>query len=161
MVIIVNVIDIDINEKDDYIGKYNDDILNEDLYDYIYDRALYMDIDEPIVINISFDYKASKLEKDMIKKLIYEAFKSGINRDNIYMKLMTYKDLFLLLLGFVGLGLSFLFNYLNHIILSEVFMIIGWVSLWEIVERVLFIYKDEKNKKKKCLQLMNAEIKFN
>ena len=40
-------------------------------------------------------------------------------------------------------------------------MIIGWVSLWEIVERVLFIYKDEKNKKKKCLQLMNAEIKFN
>lgn len=157
---LVNVIDVDINDKEDYISKYNDDVLNEELYDYIYDRALYMNVDEDIFINISFDYKASDEEKDRVKKLIYEAFKAGINRENVYMKAMSSKDMLLILLGFVGLGLSFLFNYLNHIIISEVFMIIGWVSLWEIADRILFIYKDEKNKKKKCLQLMNAKIRF-
>ena len=70
------------------------------------------------------------------------------------------RNIYLTLIGISCLIISFLFSYLNIGLISEVFMIIGWVSIWEIVDDVLFEKTEWRLRKRKYMQLKRAKIVF-
>ncbi len=148
-----NIIEIDIENRESLIEKYNKKIVSRDLINYIIDKAFKIDSQNNIVLNIN---NKTNLDARVLiitgLKLEYKKLVMEKRRNNLIQ--FAY-----FIIGLLLLVISRLIG--NASILKEVFLIGGWVFIWEVLEIELF--HDFKNnlRAKKVKQLLKSEININ
>lgn len=131
-----NVIKINIKRKEDYISKFNEEILSNELSYYIMEECRGYDLKSNIRIEITSEYNMDSIEKEKIVNMIRENF----NMEIIEMSLQRKRNI-ILDLSILGFGAIFLIFYLlssNIPILSEFILIFSWVLIWEGANNLIF-----------------------
>ena len=151
-----NLIEIDLDNRDEYIDSYDDKKINPDLSNYI----IYKDIDirNGVVFNIKFNYKVSELEKQNVKKMLYDSFNEGLNRTLEEIKKLNLRDFMLFGFGCLFLVIYWWLDWYKVSIFSEFFLVMGWVSFWEIAEDFLFLRPKHILKKRKYCCFLRSDI---
>ena len=98
-----NVIKINIKNKEDYVSKYNDDILSKDLSNYILDEYKSFNVKDNFHIEIFSDYDMGGSEKDKIASMIRANFGMEISELMEYRRRIIYMDAIILFFGVISL----------------------------------------------------------
>lgn len=154
-----NKIEINLNDKESYINKFNNNRISSELFEYILEEIKTINIKDKLEINIytnSLDLTDKEKEKlaCMIKDTYQEDFNDLIYIDNI----LTFKELIMLLIGVLIIIIYVLFN--DYQVISEIILIIGWLIIGEALERLFFSKTEAKYKIKRRKQIIKSKINF-
>ena len=152
------VIEIDLDNKLEYLNKYNDNIINDELHNYI--LSAFDDVNKNILLKVKFNYNIDKDKRLKVALVFKDSF--SIELDNIQKKLKkrNIRDAVLLVLGFLFLIIYCYLDDFDIFLIAEFFMVISWVSFWEFAESLLFGRKKLIVNKKKYEKLINTEIEI-
>lgn len=131
-------IDINLADKKMIHHRFNNETLNPELANYIYDECIGFTKDTDIEINICAEETLNSDDKNNIERLIRNYFKQEIKEDKIRKKHLTLYYTFITVIGVIFLVSSFL---ITETFIKEVSSIIGWVALWEIIYNIFFVEK--------------------
>lgn len=157
---IVNIIDIIIKDKEDIYNNFNSSKLSSELGNYIYNQSVGYPIKEDLRINIKIEDELTKNEKNDIVDMIREYFGLSIRETLIYYKYNNFKKMVLFILGIILIYISHFVGTINDFLISEVFLIIGWVAIWEVFENILLVESKKKFKLKQLKKLVKCKISF-
>ena len=145
------IIDIDLIDKYDFVEKYNEKNVSNELIKYIINEAMYIPKKDKIVIEINKKFPSVK----SCKTLIVDGLKREYNESIRLHKLIDIKQWIFFIWGIIALFLSTLFN--NEII-EEILIIGAWVPLWEVIDLEVFADHDERKKRRVLKKLLKSEI---
>lgn len=151
------IIKIHLNERTDYINKYNQRILSYDLSNYILEELKGISTKEKIKFNIQSDFKMSDLEKTNLVDMIRNNFGADISEIlNIAKKHHIINCLILL----VSIILIIIHLSLNTEIISQYILILGWVLMEQTI--IFFLYKETEynHQISRRKQIVNAKVFF-
>lgn len=152
-------IDITLNSIDDATSEFNNNILNEDLENYIYKESINYGKQDTI-IRIKTSHDISEIDKNKLKKMIKASFRNNIDENLLHIKKANIKRCILMIIGTIFVLVSELINYSGIILIPEIFMIIGWVGIWEAVYSLLFEDTKMKIKNKRYKKIIKSKIEF-
>ena len=147
-----NIIEIDINNKYDFLDKYNEKNVSHEFIEYIIKQSLLVKSNEKIKVVVN--------NKCDIEDNCIEYIKNGLKRE--YNKVLeeyhnnNLKQLFFLVLGILFIFLSTLIP--EGLIWREVLLIIGWVPIWEMIEVELFSDVVCRKRRKAVKKLLRSEF---
>ena len=145
-------IKLDITNAENLLERYNGDIINHKLIEYIINKSFYTGKNDKIKIIINNKIKTEIDIKEMIIKSLKEEY---IKIEKEYYR-NNFIQIVLLILGSIILFLSTLFS--QNFILIEILVIGGWVPIWEVMNIELF--SDFKGRRKKLIILKLIESEF-
>lgn len=154
-------IDIMINSKEDVINKYNKNKLSQYLSEYIYRECFGTPLKRHISLNIKSKNKLSINEQNDIVNIIRSNYGHLISENLIYLKHDKIRALFLFIIGILLIIISKIIRSTNELILSEVLLVIGWVSTWEATYNFIFDDSKRRIKIKRYKKLTKCRINFN
>lgn len=140
-------IEIALKEEHDALCEFNQNKISENLNHYLVESLEHQSLKE-LTITIT-GTNNSKLEK-IIHKYYQEKYYFLKKVDNID----NYIRLILFLIGIIFILISEQFSH----VLSEIFLIAGWVVLWETVYDILFKAIERKRKANLYKILANSKI---
>ena len=144
-------IEINITDENELLNIYNKNIISETLDNYLTTSLEHRSLKENITINIT------GTENENIKNIITNYYKEKY----LYLKkidsLDNYIRLVLFLIGVLSIFMSKQFT--NFV--SEIFLIAGWVIIWEIIYDILFSEIKRKRKAKIYKALATSNIILN
>ena len=146
-------INIKLETLEDATSKFNNNVLNEELDSYITNASLHTH-KERIILNV--DGLLNNKDQEQLVKLIHTHYQNKVKQLNKIDKYDDYFRFILLLLGILLIIISEQFTSL----LSELFLIAGWVVVWEIVYDILFTGTKRKRDLKLYKKLATCEIEF-
>lgn len=146
------VIEVAIQEKEDLVEKYSDKKVRKELIEYILDEA--MDTNKKDEIKIVITKKFNTV-KDY-SSLIIQGFKREYEQSLKLHHLTDLKQFAFLIWGILSLFISTKVSDTG--IWEELFLIGGWVPLWEMIDLEIFSDIQEKRKRKILKKLINAKI---
>lgn len=152
------MINIHIENKDDYTCPYNNKKLNSELLSYILDENKGIPFYHTIEININSPHKFSKHEKDDFVTILRSNLGQDIKEYYLEMKLTYIRAIILFFIGILFILFSSFFS--NHQLISEIFLIIGWVGIWESCYIFLFERIHTRVQIKQLKKLVNAKVLF-
>lgn len=145
-------IKIDLNDKYDFVDKYNEEKVSNEILEYIIKQTMHLKRNEKVKIIID---KRCNIEKDcnnMIKEGIEEEYSKSlrIHHDN------NIKQVIFFVLGILFIFLSTLIK--EESIWKEILLISGWVPIWEMIEVELF--SDMEGRKRRIIlrKLLKSEV---
>ena len=144
------IIEADILDINDFFEKYNKDLVSRDLINYILDNS--NDIDErdevEIVLNKAIDLKLDGILRNSLKTKYQEEIKEHYYNNK--MQVVYF------LIGVIMLIISRILN--DRALIEELFLIGGWVLIWQTVE--IEFFRDTLNHKKRKIlkKLINSKI---
>ena len=147
-------INIKLDSLEDATNKFNNEVLNEELANYITSSCLHSLQKERITLSIKGLPNINHQEQ--LSKLIHSHYQSKVKQLNKIDKYDDYFRVILLLLGILLIIISEQFTSL----LSELFLIAGWVVVWEIAYDILFTSIKRKRDLKLYKKLATCEIEF-
>ena len=156
----INAIELVINDKEEFCNSFNNKKLSSDLGNYIYNEALIFNRNESFQINIKTKFDLAKNEKNEMVDMIREYFGLRIRETINYYKFNRLKKLLLFLLGIILITISHFVSVNNEFLISEVFLIIGWVAIWEVFDNILLVETKKKFKLNRYKKLVNCKINF-
>lgn len=151
----MQIINIDLDNKYEFISEYNDNMLNNKLREYLLEN-LEITKDE-ITLKFNFKYQEST-KKINIKKILNNSFNDYISDINNEIKRINIRNIIFSLLGIFNLAIYSYLNQFDIFLISEFCLIISWVVYWEIIESFLFTRRKFVINKKKSIKLINAKI---
>ena len=144
-------IEINISNENELLNIYNKNIISETLDNYLIASLEHRSLKDKITINIT------GTKNENIKNIITNYYE----KKYLYFKkidtLDNYIRLVLFLIGVLSIFMSKQFTN----IVSEVFLIAGWVIIWEIIYDVLFSEIKRKRKAKIYKSLATSNIILN
>ncbi len=148
------IINIDLIDKYDFLERYNQNKVSANFIEYLLKEAKYVSKETNIEININTSF-----QQDNLKEMLINALKEEYNR-NVFDH--HFNNIFQILLFFLGvffLSLAALFK--EGIIWKEIFLIWGWVPIWEMIELELF--NDVRGRKRKFIikKILDSKININ
>ena len=154
-----NIIEITLNEKEDYLNKFNNKRISKDLNDYILEECKAMDLNDSIEIQINTNFKMSEEEENNLVDMIRENYGVDISDIESLLKKLYVLNSLMIFVGIVILAIWFISS--NIPVLSEFILIIGWILIWEGINNIM--YQSVKNtiKIKRRKKLTNCKIVFN
>lgn len=158
MIIMNNVIKININKKEDYVSKFNDNILSNDFSAYILEECKSYPLNSDISIEVSSSYKMNDLEKDNLVDMIRANFGNEISEMLFRRKRNIIGDFFMLILGVISL-ICYLFSS-DIPVLSEFILVFSWVLIWESAHNLIFTGFSNKIDIERRKKLTNCKIIF-
>ena len=147
-------VNIKLETLEDATNKFNNEVLSEELDNYVIHSCLHTLHKERIILNVNGLSK--KEEQEQLKKIIHHHYQNKVKQLSKIDKYDDYFRIILLLLGILLIIISEQFTAL----LSELFLIAGWVVVWEIVYDILFTGVKRKRDKKIYQKLATCEIEF-
>lgn len=152
------IIKIHLNERTDYINKYNQRILSYDLSNYILEELKGISTKQKIKFNISTDFEISDLEKTNLVDMIRNNFGADISEIiNISKKHQIINCLILL----ISIILITIYSTLNTEILAQYILILGWVLMEQTICYFLYKGTEFNHQISRRKQIVNAKIFFN
>ena len=145
------IIKIDLLNENDLIEKYDNDKLNLELLNYLLKYAQFISNKDYIKIVISNNCHSQINIKNLIKDALNEEL---VNTFKEHYK----NNIIQIFLFFLGIAFIFISTRIEDSIWSELFLIGGWVPIWEMIE--LEIFNDFRGRKKRKIlnKLIKAEI---
>lgn len=153
-----NVIKIYIKKKEDYVSKFNDEILSNELSSYIIEECKSFPLKSNIRIEIISEYEMDNLEKDKLVDMIRSNF--GIEISEMLFRRQRNIIIDFLMLGFGIIALIFYLFSSNVPILSEFILVFSWVLIWESVHNLIFTGFSNKIDIERRRKLTNCKIVF-
>lgn len=150
----MEIIKIKLKNLAEATNTFNDEVLNNELDNYLTSSCKHIPSKERISLLIK-DF-TNKEDQATLISLIHNHYLHTIKYLNKIDKYDDYFRLFLLLLGIILIIISEEFTAL----LSELFLIAGWVVIWEVVYDILFTGIKRKQKLKIAKKLSTCEINF-
>lgn len=141
-------IEINITDENELLNIYNKNIISETLDNYLITSLEHRSLKEDITINIT------GTKNEFIKSIITSYYEEKYLYLKKIDKLDNYIRLTLFLIGILAIFISKQFTN----IVSEVFLIAGWVIIWEIIYDVLFSEIKRKRKARIYKTLAKAKI---
>lgn len=144
------IIEADILDLDDFFEKYNKELVSKDLIDYILENLRDVSNKAPIKIILN---KKIKFDLESILRNSFLNEYQRMVKEHFYNNKM---QVIYFLIGVVMLIISILLN--DKALLEELFLIGGWVLIWQAVE--IEFFGDALNRKKRKLlkRLINCKI---
>lgn len=137
---------------------YDNDTLNEDLGEYLWDKAKLVPINKDINIKI---YTNQNIEKQEVQKAIQTHLKADYIETKESLKKTNFVSLTTLMLGLLFLSLYLLFNTVStHFVLITITEIMAWVFVWEAVDCFAFRRTVLKRECLKIQKLYSAHIEI-
>lgn len=146
------VINVDINDESDMIEKYDNSKISKDLLEYIIEESKFTKKNDKLKIVIKNNCQTKLNYREMLYNAFKEEYKNNVQthlRNNIL-------QLVLFFLGIIFIFISFQIK--NNEIWKEIFLIGGWVPIWETVDLELFTDVRGKRRAKVLLKLIDSEI---
>lgn len=146
------IIEINLADKEDFLDKYNKKKVTNDIVDYIIRQSMYVTRKDELKIIIN---KKCRIEQNciqMIKDALNEEYSNSMRLHHS----IDIKQTFLIMLGIVALILYSITK--EEIIWGELFLIAGWVGIWEAMDLELFDDASERRKRKTLRKLLSSEI---
>lgn len=133
-------IDIYLKSREDFKNQYNSNELNKDLGDYIFKKASISKLTRKklLKINIKTDFEMDEFEKNNMIDMIRAYYGNSIKVELIYLKNMYFKNIILFIIGVILLMIAYFFENITDFLLPEIFIIIGWLAIWEMAYNFLF-----------------------
>ena len=141
-------IEINITDENELLNIYNKNIISETLDNYLITSLEHRSLKENITINIT------GTENENIKNIITNYYKE---KYLYFKKIDTLDNYIRLVLFLIGVLSIFISKQFTNIV-SEVFLIAGWVIIWEIIYDVLFSEIKRKRKARIYKTLAKAKI---
>ncbi len=142
------VIDVDIMDLDDFFSKYNKELVSLELIKFILDNCKEVDGDITIVLNKKIDKPLEDILRNSLKMEYNLMIKEHFNNNKM--------QVIYFLVGIIMLVISRILN--DRAIPQELFLIGGWVLIWQTVEIEFFRDIDNKRKRKLLKKLINSKI---
>lgn len=153
-------IEIDIKDKTDYLSDYNDNTLAPELRDFLLNELVGYSVKEKLYLDIKSKEKLSDEDKEKFIKVLKKEFRECLADLELEAKYSNYKRIGLLLIGVICIFINYQFNLYLGGVLSEIFTIIGWVAIWELVYSILFTALSRRRDIKRYKQIIKANINF-
>lgn len=156
-------IDVYLKNKEEFANKFNGQELNKELGDYIFNKALIHKLNKKqgLKINIKTDFEVDEYEQDKMIDMIRSYYGNLVKVELIYLRTSYIKNIILFLVGIVLLMMSYLFENITKFLLPEIFIIIGWLAIWEMAYGVLFANSKHHLKIKLLKKLTTCYIEIN
>ncbi len=147
-------IKIELNNLDNATNQFNNEVLDNELDNYITNTSLHILPKEAILLNI---YGISKYqEQEQLIKLIHTHYEKKVKQ---LKQIDKYDDYFRMILLLLGIILIIISEHLTSF-LSELFLIAGWVVVWEMVYDILFTGMKRKRSLNLYKKLATCKIEF-
>lgn len=156
----IKYIDITLDNMDDASSIYNDDILNEELSDYILKQAMGIFPKQKVIIKIKPLFEINQSEKEKLVDMIRKNYGIDIRESLIRRKYELIKKIILMLVGTVFILVSELLESNCIMLMPEIFLIISWVAIYEAIYSFIFVDTKEMIKTKRLKKLTNCKIEF-
>ncbi len=156
----IKYIDITLDNMDDASSIYNDDILNEELSDYILKQAMGIFPKQKVIIKIKPLFEINQSEKEKLVDMIRKNYGIDIRESLIRRKYELIKKIILMLVGTVFILVSELLESNGIMLMPEIFLIISWVAIYEAIYSFIFVDTKEMIKTKRLKKLTNCKIEF-
>lgn len=130
-----NKIEIFIDTQSDYVSNYNTKMLNPELKNYVLEELRGSNLKKGIDIKILGNYFDTEEKKEEFLRLFRNEFSLSIKDNIMYMK---YSIVTAILLGIVGIVFIILSKVIGGPLFNEIFLIIGWLGVWEATARLVF-----------------------
>lgn len=153
-------IELDVKNKKHFVSKYNDDVIEPKLIEYLYNYLIGKDIKSKVVIKIRDNFNFSKKEMGKYILLIKNELKENIVELNNELYDNAKRNLLFLFFGSLFISISYVIDILNLYTISQIFVVFGWVVLWEAAYSMIFGSFSNRKMIKRYKQLYNAEIIF-
>lgn len=153
-----HIINIELNKKEDYINKFNNKRISQDLNNYILEEIKTVELNNKITIEIDPKFKITEEEQKELVSMIKLSYKDDLEELLIYEKKIITKALILLAIGIIILVAYYLLN--NVFFLGEFILIIGWLMIWEAADGLIFSRTENRVKQTRRNQLIHSNIYF-
>lgn len=150
-------IDLYIDDISEIRAKYNDNALSRDISDYILGECLTSTRKDKIVINVITNDVLNQNDMDNVERLIRNNYRELLIEKNMIRNYQVMQSFFLSLFGILFIVIS---NVLKKQILSELFLIVGWVAFGEVIYKILFDNVKDKIKTERYKRLSRCQIEF-
>ena len=131
-------IKIELNNLDNATNQFNNEVLDNELDNYITNTSLHI------------------LPKEQLIKLIHTHYEKKVKQ---LKQIDKYDDYFRMILLLLGIILIIISEHLTSF-LSELFLIAGWVVVWEMVYDILFTGMKRKRSLNLYKKLATCKIEF-
>ncbi len=149
----METININLTRLEDATSKFNSNHLNEELDSYIISCSNHFIKPSQIVLEVN---NLPQEDQAQFIKLIHNYYQHKVKELKNIDKYDDYFRLFFILLGVILIIISEQFTSL----ISELFLIAGWVVVWEVVYDLLFTSKRRKRDLKIAKKLATCQINF-
>ena len=153
-------IELDVKNKKHFVSRYNDDVVEPKLIEYLYNYLIGKSIKSKVVIKIRDNFGFSKKEMGKYILLIRNEIKENIDELNDELYSTIKNNLLLLFAGSFLISLSYVIDYIHLYTISQIITVFGWVVLWEVAYSMIFGSSTNRKMIKRYKQLYDAEIKF-
>lgn len=148
-------IKIELKNIEQALNEFNNNMLSSSLDEYIMSNFTHLNlIKKDITLNISG--LKTKEEQEKIQTIIHEHYS---RKFKIFELTDDLDDYFKIIFGIIG-SLAIIISHKFSFFLSELFLIAGWVIIWEIIYDLLFNEIKRKRKNKIYRTLASCKIIF-
>lgn len=147
----VREVKIDLLDESDITEKYNDDKINKDLLEYLIKEARFVKKNEKIKIIVNNKCHTKLNYKDIFLNSFQDEYLHNLKE---HLKTNFLQVIFLI----VGVFFIFLSFKVDNQIWKEIFLIGGWVPIWEMIDLEIFSDIRGIKRKKTLLKLIKSEI---
>lgn len=152
----IDNIDIDLDDIDEYLNDYDDDKIDDELVDYIMKSI--DDFDKNVVFNVNFKYKDYENKIDKFKNRLDITFKELNEKNDICIKKINYRIFIMFILGMLLLWVSNILKSFELLTFSEVIKVLYWFSFTYVCEEIVYARRKLIKIKKKYDKVFNAKI---
>ena len=152
----IDNIDIDLDDIDEYLNDYDDDKIDDELVDYIMESI--DDIDKNVVFNVNFKYKDYENKIDKFKNRLDITFKELDDKNDICIKKVNYRIFVMFVLGILLFWVSNILMSFELLTFSEVIKVLYWFSFTYVCEEIIYARRKLIKIKKKYDKIFNAKI---
>lgn len=155
-----NKIIVDIQNKEDLYNPFNKEQISEELGTYILNRSKKIPLKEKMIICINDYERLNKNEKEHLVDAIREYYGLMVQEKMIYNEFNQVKHIILFIVGILLITLSNILSNVFPFLIPELFLIAGWVAIWETVYGILFTENQTRIEIKKIKELTTCLIQF-
>lgn len=155
-----NTIEININEYEDVIEKFDDNKLSRELANFIYNQYTALSVNKNVEINVKSTCNLTEEQENNIADMIHRHFGLETQKSILTFKYKTKYQILLFLFGIFLIALSNISFVSNLSTLHEILLIFGWVAVWELIYDIMFVDIKENIKKRRFRKLSKVKINY-
>ena len=154
----MNKLEIELKDKKDFVSKYNNNRISNELYNYIKEESKLLNIKEQFNIEIKPQFKMTDEEKELLALNIKKTTSEEIKDLEYIEKKVLIKELLFLMIGIIITFFWFVVRKSEFI--SEIILIIGWLFVWEAVKKLVFSKVENRLNIKRLKQIVKSDIDY-
>lgn len=155
-----NAIEINIDNFEDAIEKFDNDKLSSKLAKFIYEQYLVLSPNKGIEINVKTTSSLTEEQKHLLADMIHKYFGLETQKNILNFKYKTRYQIILFLIGILLIILSNLSFISKFDTVHEILLIFGWVAVWELIYDIMFVDIKENIKRKRYKKLSKVKINY-